>query len=117
MIAAGERTGFTEVELLPEPVAAAFAPVAGGRVEPGSLVLVYDFGGGTFDAAKTVDIWPAARKLSREKTVLADLRAKAVRNEAELAQNLARETADRPDHQDITAGLATAADRAELLIR
>jgi molecular chaperone DnaK len=51
MIAAGQRAGFTEVELLPEPVAAAFAPVAGDQVEPGSLILVYDFGGGTFDAA------------------------------------------------------------------
>ena len=34
-----------------EPVAAAFAPVVGGAFEPGQLVLVYDFGGGTFDTA------------------------------------------------------------------
>jgi hypothetical protein len=73
---------------------------------------------------KTVDIWPAARKLSREKTVLADLRAKAANNEAELAQNLAGELAASFAEQltgqitkDITAELATAADRAELLIK
>ncbi|MGE0170980.1 Hsp70 family protein [Nocardioides sp.] len=51
MIEAGERVGFTEVELLPEPVAAAFAPVRGEPFAPGEVVLVYDFGGGTFDAA------------------------------------------------------------------
>ncbi len=51
MIAAGERVGFSEVELLPEPVAAAFAPTRGAPFTPGEVVLVYDFGGGTFDAA------------------------------------------------------------------
>ncbi|WP_298798356.1 Hsp70 family protein [uncultured Pseudonocardia sp.] len=51
MIEAGERVGFAEVELLPEPVAAAFAPVRGEPFAPGEVVLVYDFGGGTFDAA------------------------------------------------------------------
>jgi hypothetical protein len=51
MIAAGERAGFADVELLAEPVAAAFAPVIGPAWEPDQVVLVYDFGGGTFDAA------------------------------------------------------------------
>jgi molecular chaperone DnaK len=51
MIAAGERAGFADVELLAEPVAAAFAPVRGSTLRPGWTVLVYDFGGGTFDAA------------------------------------------------------------------
>jgi actin-like ATPase involved in cell morphogenesis/WD40 repeat protein len=51
MIAAGERIGFAEVELLPEPVAAAFAAVRGEPFTPGEVVLVYDFGGGTFDVA------------------------------------------------------------------
>jgi molecular chaperone DnaK len=51
MIAAGEAAGFATVELLPEPVAAAYAPVAGPGMAAGDLVLVYDLGGGTFDAA------------------------------------------------------------------
>ncbi|WP_238013587.1 Hsp70 family protein [Dactylosporangium sp. AC04546] len=51
MVAAGERAGFAEVELLPEPVAAAWAPVAGPGFADGDVVLVYDLGGGTFDAA------------------------------------------------------------------
>ena len=51
MISAGEAAGFPEVELLPEPVAAALAPTAGEAFKAGALVLVYDFGGGTFDTA------------------------------------------------------------------
>jgi len=51
MVAAAEAAGFTAVELLPEPVAAAFAPMAGPAAVPGQLVLVYDLGGGTFDTA------------------------------------------------------------------
>ncbi|WFE27013.1 Hsp70 family protein [Solwaraspora sp. WMMD791] len=51
MIAAAEAAGLGPVELLPEPVAAAFAPVAGPAPVPGELVLVYDLGGGTFDTA------------------------------------------------------------------
>jgi molecular chaperone DnaK len=51
MLAAAEAAGLDTVELLPEPVAAAFAPVAGPPFAPGDLVLVYDLGGGTFDTA------------------------------------------------------------------
>jgi molecular chaperone DnaK len=51
MIEAGEQAGFSDVELLPEPVAAALAPVEGPPFASGDVVLVYDFGGGTFDAA------------------------------------------------------------------
>ncbi|WP_433202781.1 Hsp70 family protein [Dactylosporangium sp. CS-047395] len=51
MIGAGEAAGFAEVELAPEPVAAALAPLSGAPFADGDLVLVYDFGGGTFDAA------------------------------------------------------------------
>jgi molecular chaperone DnaK (HSP70)/biotin carboxyl carrier protein len=51
MIEAGERAGFSEVELLAEPVAAALAPMEGPPLAADSVVLVYDFGGGTFDAA------------------------------------------------------------------
>ena len=41
--------GVANLELLPEPVAAALANT--GKVAAGSLVVVYDLGGGTFDAA------------------------------------------------------------------
>jgi hypothetical protein len=51
MIAAGETAEFTVVELLPEPVAAGFSAPAGEKFAAGSLILVYDWGGGTFDAA------------------------------------------------------------------
>lgn len=51
MLSAGRRAGFTDVELLLEPVAAAFATTLGGGWTCGQTVLVYDFGGGTFDAA------------------------------------------------------------------
>jgi molecular chaperone DnaK len=49
MVAAAQAAGLGTVELLAEPVAAVFAPVLGPALQPGELVLVYDFGGGTFD--------------------------------------------------------------------
>ncbi|GAA1756905.1 Hsp70 family protein [Luedemannella helvata] len=49
MAAAAEAAGFVAVELVPEPAAAAFASDSGQH--GGELVLVYDLGGGTFDAA------------------------------------------------------------------
>jgi hypothetical protein len=45
--------GFLDIEYLYEPVAAAYAPVAEGPLSGGDVVLVYDWGGGTFDAAIT----------------------------------------------------------------
>ncbi|MEZ0094075.1 Hsp70 family protein [Streptacidiphilus sp. EB129] len=51
MIEAGEAAGFRSVELIFEPVAAALEAPAGNPFQRGDLVLVYDFGGGTFDAA------------------------------------------------------------------
>ena len=45
------KAGFLDIEYLHEPVAAAYAPVAEGPLGPDTVVLVYDFGGGTFDAA------------------------------------------------------------------
>jgi molecular chaperone DnaK len=51
MIAAGEAAGFSVVELLPEPEAAAYSAPSGEEFAPGSLILVYDWGGGTFDTA------------------------------------------------------------------
>ncbi|WP_256788023.1 Hsp70 family protein [Frankia sp. AvcI1] len=51
MIAAAEAAGFVDVDLLAEPVAAAWSPLVGTEPEPGSLMLVYDLGGGTFEGA------------------------------------------------------------------
>jgi actin-like ATPase involved in cell morphogenesis len=51
MTEAAEAAGLSGAELLSEPHAAAVYYAAGERLEPGALVAVYDFGGGTFDAA------------------------------------------------------------------
>lgn len=45
-----KKAGLDEVTLVPEPVAAA-ARIALATTTPGQYVAVYDFGGGTFDAA------------------------------------------------------------------
>ncbi|GIG68332.1 Hsp70 family protein [Phytomonospora endophytica] len=47
------RAGLGPVDLVPEPVAAArnFAARPGTAIPPGHAVVVYDFGGGTFDAS------------------------------------------------------------------
>ena len=47
----GAQAGFADVELVSEPVAAARHYAAAGRLDVGDTVAVYDFGGGTFDAA------------------------------------------------------------------
>jgi hypothetical protein len=53
LIRAADRAGLPPVELLAEPVAAAtaFATVLGHAVPPGSSVVVYDLGAGTFDVS------------------------------------------------------------------
>lgn len=48
---AGTKAGFSQVELLEEPVAAAIYYSHQARVEDGEIILVYDLGGGTFDAS------------------------------------------------------------------
>lgn len=48
---AGRVAGLDRVTLLGEPQAAALHYVRLGRVAPGDVVAVYDFGGGTFDVA------------------------------------------------------------------
>ncbi|MEW9529410.1 Hsp70 family protein [Microbispora sp. NPDC049125] len=53
MLDAGSAAGFDVAELLPEPVAAALAPITGAPFAPGDIGLIYDFGGGTFDVAVT----------------------------------------------------------------
>lgn len=53
LVEAAGRAGFPEVRLVAEPVAAAtyFAQVLGRDVPIGSVVVVHDFGAGTFDAS------------------------------------------------------------------
>jgi hypothetical protein len=50
---ASHRAGMAAPRLVPEPVAAAgyFVSVLGRAIPPGSVLVVYDFGGGTFDAS------------------------------------------------------------------
>jgi molecular chaperone DnaK len=50
---AGELAGFTNCQLLQEPVAAAMAFATDGKFNDGKF-LVFDFGGGTFDSALVV---------------------------------------------------------------
>ena len=50
LVEAAGLAGFAKIELMEEPVAAAKGYVV-SRVEVGSGILVYDFGGGTFDVA------------------------------------------------------------------
>jgi parallel beta-helix repeat protein len=45
------KAGFSQVELLEEPVAAAIYYSHEARVDDGDIILVYDLGGGTFDAS------------------------------------------------------------------
>jgi len=47
----GRLAGREDVDLVPEPAAAAVQYAQLGRVSPGDVVAVYDFGGGTFDVA------------------------------------------------------------------
>src|SRR5260370_7387237 len=47
---AGEKAGLANLSFVPEPVAAA-ARIALASTQPGHRIAVYDFGGGTFDAA------------------------------------------------------------------
>jgi len=101
-LVAGARAGLTRVELLPEPTAAAisFAHDAGDA----QTILVYDFGGGTFDAslitaagntfvecAKAGDLWLGGNDLdlALEGHVLAELgRAEGISDIAGLVARL-----------------------------
>jgi molecular chaperone DnaK (HSP70) len=47
---AGEKAGFSQVKILEEPVAAAIYYSQHSQINDGDIVLVYDLGGGTFDA-------------------------------------------------------------------
>ncbi|WP_173162212.1 Hsp70 family protein [Phytohabitans suffuscus] len=70
MLRAGAAAGFAEVDLLVEPVAASWAPLAGSGWHAGDLVLVFDFGGGTFDTA-LVEIGATAHRVLRSSALAA----------------------------------------------
>ena len=48
---AAKRAGLLDVELIDEPTAAAYCYCSKGKIKDGDKLLVYDFGGGTFDVA------------------------------------------------------------------
>ncbi|TRV42823.1 MAG: tetratricopeptide repeat protein [Microcystis panniformis Mp_MB_F_20051200_S9] len=47
---AGRKAGFSQIEMLEEPVAAARYYSCHAQINDGDIILVYDLGGGTFDA-------------------------------------------------------------------
>ena len=51
IISAAEAAGLFSVELVDEPTAAAMSYCAAGYVKDGQNLLIYDFGGGTFDVS------------------------------------------------------------------
>ena len=51
LIKTANQAGLLNIQLIEEPVAAAFNYLSENELKNGELVLVYDFGGGTFDAA------------------------------------------------------------------
>lgn len=129
MIAAGVAAGFSVVELLPEPEAAAYSAPSGQEFASGSLILVYDWGGGTFDTALVhilddgseilasdglpfcggADIDAAvAGYLSERNPELGTLfkSGEKGRNAVlDLAERLKRELSDRPDSLQETMGV------------
>jgi molecular chaperone DnaK len=63
--------GLPGMVLLPEPLAAAIGYASGARVQPGSVVAVYDLVGGTFDAAvlRTADRADGFELLGRPESI------------------------------------------------
>ena len=51
ILSAAKAAGLFNVELVDEPTAAAMSYCAAGLVKDGQTLLVYDFGGGTFDVS------------------------------------------------------------------
>jgi molecular chaperone DnaK len=137
MISAGEAAGLGLVELLPEPVAAAYSAPGGAEYAPGSILLVYDWGGGTFDAALIriladgsevlasdglaycggVDVDMAvARYLCVRDAELGALFASGDKGRIlvrDLADRLKRELSDRPDSLQDVMGIEAALSAAE----
>jgi len=53
LLSAASAAGLFEIELVDEPTAAAMCYCAEGYVKDGQTLLIYDFGGGTFDVSLT----------------------------------------------------------------
>lgn len=105
---AAKKAGFSEVKLLEEPIAAAIYHASQG-IEPrdGEVVLVYDLGGGTFDAAlikyEKGEFKPLARSMGHERLggsdfdleIFRDLQQKC----AQLRDSLNKETSGNPNEE------------------
>ena len=105
---AAERAGWADVRLVAEPVAAAsyFAEVLGRDVPIGSVVVVHDFGAGTFDAsvvARTAEGFEVMAVDGRDDIGGLDV-------DAAIVEHLGALFADRPEWQRVTEP-GTVADR------
>ncbi|MDT0308021.1 Hsp70 family protein [Streptomyces sp. DSM 44917] len=112
LLAAAAEAGFDSVELLPEPVAAALAPPAGPPFGPGDLVLVYDFGGGTFDTALVRVREPEYEVLGH--SALDDCGGRDL--DAEVLESVLRRVPGRPGAADPDAAQRAWLDLADLSV-
>jgi WD40 repeat protein/actin-like ATPase involved in cell morphogenesis len=115
---ASRLAGFVDVELLAEPVAAAHAPTVGAPWAVGDVVLVYDLGGGTFDAA-LIRVGDAGHEVLGQAGLTEDHGARAV--DAALVQDFRPQAeawlAARPDPAAERALLEQAAVQAAITLK
>ncbi len=108
---AAARAGWPDVRLVAEPVAAAtyFAEVLGRDVPIGSVVVVHDFGAGTFDAsvvARTAEGFEVMAVDGRDDIGGLDV-------DAAIVDHLGTLFADRPEWQRLTGPDSVADRRAQ----
>jgi molecular chaperone DnaK len=118
---AGELAGFDQVEILMEPVAAAFNYAYRNKIKNGKFV-VFDFGGGTFDAAlvdssegvmevrsSEGDNWLGGGDI--DKAIVDEILLPYVREEYEISD---LETKDEKDHKYWRSKLKNIADDVKI---
>jgi hypothetical protein len=113
LASATRRAGLAAVRFVPEPVAAAayFTTVLGRQLPPGQCVVVYDFGGGTFDVAVvahtgagfdvlSADGLPDAGGLDLDAAIVSHLRANTAQASQAWGQlDWPQSTSDRRAHR------------------
>ncbi|MFC9504402.1 Hsp70 family protein [Streptomyces sp. NPDC057002] len=111
MIRAAAGAGLDRAELLVEPVAAAYSLPVGAPFAAGDVILVHDFGGGTFDAA-VVRIGTGQHEVlghaSLEDCGGRDLDAALLQHLTERHSEVSETPADANDVKALRGGLATA---------